>query len=122
MVQGIWSNAVRLVDVYGPTETTVNMVYYHMRPECNISVIRKPLRNTMTDVINGHCQEVPVGSVEQLAIGCAQSARGYTDNALIRMSFPKHRKFNRNSPDRSVFIGLLPTFARIAINRNSGSG
>lgn len=94
-VQGMWSNIVRLLNVYGPTETTVNVLYCQMRPEYDVGVVGKPLRNVKAYILNDQFQEVPVGSIGQLAIGGAQLAREYTDEASTRASFPMHRDFGR---------------------------
>ena len=94
-VQGMWSNTVRLLNVYGPTETTVNVLYCQMRPEVDIGVIGKPLRNVKAYILNDQLQEVPVGSIGQLSIGGVQLAREYTDKASTRASFPIHQDFGR---------------------------
>ena len=94
-VQGMWSKTVRLLNVYGPTETTVNVLYCQMRPEYNMGVVGKLLRNVKAYILNDQFQEVPVGSIGQLAIGGAQLARECTDEASTRASFPMHRDFGR---------------------------
>ncbi|KAG9230477.1 hypothetical protein BJ875DRAFT_546147 [Amylocarpus encephaloides] len=94
-VQRTWANAVRLLNVYGPTETTVNVAYCQVQPDSDVSVIGKSMRNIQLYILNDQLQEVPVGSVGQLAIGGVQLARGYTDEDLSKICFLTHRVFGR---------------------------
>ena len=94
-VQGIWSKALRLLNVYGLTEATVNAVYCHVQPASNVAIIGKPLRNVKVYILNDQLQEVPLDSVGQLAIGGVQLARGYVNKDLDKKSFITHRIFGR---------------------------
>ncbi|KAM5357644.1 hypothetical protein ACJZ2D_016057 [Fusarium nematophilum] len=94
-VQGIWSQAAKLLNVYGPSETTVNVTYCQVRPVGDVGIIGKPLRNVLIHILNDQLQEIPSGGVGQLAVGRAQIARGYTDKNLDQGSFVTHPRLGR---------------------------
>lgn len=94
-VQQTWCTAVRLLNVYGPTEATVNVVSCHVQPETAVGVIGKPLKNCAVYVLNDQLQEVPWGSVGNLAIGGLQLARGYVDTDMDKGAFVSHPTFGR---------------------------
>lgn len=116
-VQRVWSKALRLLNVYGPTETTVNVAYCHVKPDSDVGIIGKPLRNVMLYIFNDQLQEVPLGSIGQLAVGGVQLARGYTDRGFDKISFVTHRVFGR------VFLtGSWPCPVWKSANRTRGFG
>ncbi|KPM37546.1 Linear gramicidin synthase subunit B [Neonectria ditissima] len=94
-VQGIWSQATKLLNVYGPSETTVNVTCCQVRPGVDVGIIGKPLKNVRIHILNDQLQEVPPGGVGQLAVGGAQLARGYTDKNLDQGSFVEHPRLGR---------------------------
>lgn len=95
LVRDVWAKAVRLLNVYGPTEATVNVTATTVDFDSNVAVIGRSLSNMKTYVLNERLQQVPCGTVGQLAVAGPQLARGYTDEALNENAFVVHPVFGR---------------------------
>ncbi|MBA2711519.1 MAG: amino acid adenylation domain-containing protein [Tatlockia sp.] len=78
------------LNVYGPTETTIWSTSHEMAENESVSIIGKPLRNTMVRVLNKALQQVPFGTIGELYIAGEGVARGYWGKSEkeLQQSFP----------------------------------
>lgn len=70
-------------NMYGPTETTVWSTCHKIGPDDALIFIGRPIRNTVTCIVDEKLRPLPPGSAGELLIGGAGVAQGYYRNPAM---------------------------------------